>query len=111
MRSSGSETHTILIADDDEIGRELLASVLEDEGHTIVAAATGTDALTILRSQEIDLALLDVMMPGQTGFSVCREVKADKSTRLTPVVLVTGLANVSDRVLGIEAGADDFITK
>ena len=103
--------HTILIADDDEISRELLARVLEHEGHRAVLAATGTDALKIVREQHIDLVLLDVMMPGETGFSVCREIKAEKATRLTPVVLITGLANRTDRVLGIEVGADDFIHK
>jgi putative two-component system response regulator len=100
-----------VVADDDDLNRDLLSSILESEGHRVLAAADGAEALRLLRNNPVDLALLDVMMPGQTGFSVCREVKSDPATRLIPVVLVTGLANKSDRVLGIEAGADDFLSK
>ena len=67
--------------------------------------------MQILLEQTVDLALLDVMMPGQTGFAVCRAVKSNPETRLIPVVLVTGLSKLEDRVLGIECGADDFLSK
>jgi putative two-component system response regulator len=104
-------THRVLVADDDENSRSLLVDLLEAEGHEVLAASEGTAALAILREESIDLALLDVMMPGATGFAICREAKASKATRLIPIVLVTGLANSSDRVLGLDAGADDFICK
>jgi putative two-component system response regulator len=101
----------ILVADDDDSSRRLLTDLLEGEGHEVLAVSDGTVARNILRERHIDLALLDVMMPGETGFSICRELKSSKATRLTPVVLVTGLANSSDRILGIEVGADDFLNK
>ena len=71
----------------------------------------GDEALKILQSQAVDLALLDVMMPRRTGFDLCRAIKSDANTRLIPVVLVTGLDNTDDRVQGIECGADDFLSK
>jgi putative two-component system response regulator len=115
MSISGSDAgvipHRILIADDDDSSRGLLMDLLEAEGHEVLAAADGTAALHILRKGAVDLALLDVMMPGETGFSICRQLKSSKATRFIPVVLVTGLANSSDRILGIEVGADDFLSK
>src|SRR5258708_15107691 len=104
-------SHRILVADDDASSRTLLVDILEGEGHQVLVAADGHEALKIFHENLIDLALLDVMMPGQTGFSICRQVKGHRETRLIPVVLVTGLASVSDRVLGIEVGADDFLSK
>ncbi|MGH9783413.1 MAG: response regulator [Terriglobia bacterium] len=102
---------TILVADDQEAYRCLLSDLLEDEGCKVIGAADGDEALKILRSEAIDLALLDVMMPRRTGFAVCRTVKSDPSTCLIPVVLVTGLDNTDDRIQGIECGADDFLSK
>jgi putative two-component system response regulator len=89
----------------------LLIALLEEDGHEVLSVADGREALKLVRERHVDLVLLDVMMPGETGFSICRELKADRVTRLIPVVLVTGLSSVSDRVLGIEAGADDFLNK
>ncbi len=103
--------HRILVAEDDDRNRELLTDLLEGEGHEVFPAADGLAAHDILRRRTIDLALLDVMMPGETGFSICHELKSSKATRFIPVVLVTGLANSADRILGIEAGADDFLSK
>ena len=104
-------SHRILVADDDEGSRDLLVGLLEDEGNEVFATADGFEALRMFREHPIDLALLDVMMPGTTGFSVCREVKACQATKLTPIILVTSLTGVSDRILGIEVGADDFLSK
>ncbi len=102
---------TILIADDEEANREYLSMLLDTQGYRTVAAADGTQALEILRSRHLDLALLDVMMPGQTGYAVCSAAKSDPTTRLIPVVLITGLNRSEDRIKGIEAGADDFLSK
>lgn len=102
---------TILVADDDPANREILTVFLEDEGYRVVTAPDGDQALLFLEREDVDVVLLDVLMPGQTGFSVCRALRARPETRLLPVVLVTGLNGVQDRVLGIEAGADDFLNK
>ena len=102
---------TILIADDEEANREVLSELLEYEGYRTIPANDGSEALRLLRSQHVDLALLDVMMPGCTGFSVCRQAKSDPSTRLIPLVLVTGLNRSEDRIKGIDSGADDFLSK
>ena len=102
---------TILVADDNESIREPLTELLRLQGYTVIAVDNGEQALLEISSQPVDLALLDVMMPGQSGFSVCRAVKSRPETRLIPVVLVTGLGSADDRIRGIEAGADDFLNK
>ncbi len=101
----------VLVADDSAANRELLSDMLKPFGHTVTCVADGEEALQVMRGQRVDLALLDVMMPRRTGFAVCRSVKSDPATCLTPVVLVTGLSNVEDRIQGIECGADDFLNK
>jgi putative two-component system response regulator len=102
---------TILVADDLEENREVLAELLRSQGHRVVLAVDGEEASELLATGPIDLALLDVMMPRRTGFAVCRDIKSKMDTRLLPVVLITGLNSTEDRVLGIECGADDFLTK
>ena len=102
---------TILVADNLEAYRSLLNDLLEEQGYKVVCAVDGEDALNILRSQTIDVALLDVMIPSRAGFAVCRAIKSDPKTCLIPVVLVTGLNNIEDRIQGIDCGADDFISK
>ena len=102
---------TVLVADDMEAYRSLFNDLLEDQGYQVICAADGEEALKILHSQAVDLALLDVMMPRRTGFDVCRTIKSDPETRLIPVVLVTGLDSTNDRIQGIESGADDFLSK
>lgn len=102
---------TILVADDSESNRDLLSDLLRSEGYRVATASDGLSALEALRRQRIDLAILDVMMPYETGFAVCRALKLDPETRLTPVVLVTALSDADDRLHGIECGADDFLSK
>jgi putative two-component system response regulator len=111
MTEQQAPTATILLADDELANLESLSHLLETEGYRVFCALDGESALKVLRSSPIDLALLDVMMPKCTGFDVCRAIKADPSTRLIPVVLVTSLAEIEDRLQGIEAGADDFLSK
>lgn len=105
------QSGTVLVADDNEGCRRLFRDLLEDQGYKVVCASDGDEALDCFSGVPFDVALLDVMMPRRTGFSVCRAVKTDARTRLVPVVLVTGLDNVEDRVQGIECGADDFLSK
>ncbi len=102
---------TVLVADDSEDNRESLCHLLRLHGYRVVSAEDGTQALEALAREPIDLALLDVMMPHCTGFAVCRAVKARPETRLIPVVLITGLGNIENRIQGIESGADDFLSK
>lgn len=111
MASQRTRTPSILVADDNRPNRELLCLWLEAEGYEAISAEDGSQALNLLRSGQIDLALLDVLMPGHSGFAVCRVIKSQPDTRLVPVVLVTGLANSEDRIQGIESGADDFLCK
>ena len=102
---------TILCVDDIEANLELLESILVSRGYTVVTAAGGQDALSKLKSQPIDLVLLDVMMPGMNGFDVCRQIKGDQKLRNIPVILITALSAREDRIRGIEAGAEEFLSK
>jgi len=103
---------TILVADDSDAGRMVLATLLNAECYNVLEASDGPAALRALENgQAIDLAMLDVVMPGLDGVSVCRTIKSNPHRRLTPVILVTGLSAVEDRIRGIEAGADDFVSK
>ncbi len=111
MIQTFSPATTILVADDSCANLELLSALLSDEGYRVVCVLDGEQAITALKNQPIDLALLDVMMPGQTGFAVCRAVKSNPDTCLIPIILVTGLTESSDRIQGIECGADDFLQK
>lgn len=101
----------MLVADDDAALRAGLRRMLQTEGLQVLTAADGAEALAAIRAERPDVVLLDVLMPVLDGFQVCAEVKADADTRLTPVVLLTALGAVEDRVRGIDAGADDFLTK
>jgi len=101
----------ILIVDDDTANRELLESVLEISNFSVVSAGDGRQALIEFERTSPDLVLLDVQMPILDGFVVCRKLKSNPATRLTPVVLVTALSATEDRVRGLEAGADDFLIK
>lgn len=102
---------TILIADDDNISRELLQEILTCEGFEVILAGDGQEAVDVFGRFRPDIVLLDLQMPRLDGLEVCRRIKADPDTRLVPIVLVTALSHVDDRVRGIRAGADDFLTK
>lgn len=111
MFNLASGKATILVADDDDVNRELLSDILIGEGYKVVWAEDGDQALHTISTRTVDLALLDVMMPGKTGFDVCQSIKSNSETRFIPVVLVTGLTSVDERIRGIRSGADDFLSK
>jgi DNA-binding response OmpR family regulator len=101
----------ILIVDDEPFNIDYLEQVLEELGYETIRAVNGQAALEKVASEAPDLILLDVMMPGMDGFTVCRILKGDDSTRLIPIVIMTALDAPHDRIQGIRAGADDFLTK
>lgn len=102
---------TVLVVDDLAANVELLRQLLVRDGHRVCTATNGRGALDAMVSEQPDLVLLDIMMPGPNGFDVCRAIKSNPPTRLTPVVLITALSDTEDRIQGINAGADDFLTK
>lgn len=104
-------TGTILVADDESANRELLQEFLGAKGFQVIAVPDGVSALQELSTGEIDLVLLDVMMPELNGFEVCEKIKANPATYLTPVIIITALSDKQDRIAGIKVGADDFLTR
>ena len=101
----------VLVVDDTPHNVKLLVDLLSVKDYAVVTATTGEDALSKVAAEEPDLVLLDVMMPGLSGYDVCRKLRADPGTALLPVVLVTSLDPREERVKGIECGADDFLSK
>src|ERR1700686_988969 len=104
-------TGTILVADDQAANRELLEELLTAEGYKVASVSNGTAALEQLSIVPIDLVLLDVMMPQLNGFQTCEKIKANPETYLIPVILITALSDKQDRIEGIKAGADDFLSR
>ena len=101
----------ILCVDDEPPNLTLLEALLVPRGYEVVKSENGQDALARISEQKIDLVLLDVMMPGLDGFEVCRRIKDNEQNRAIPVVMITAMTAREDRVRGIEAGAEDFISK
>src|SRR5215813_8816683 len=104
-------TARILVVDDVPANVKLLEARLSAEYFDVVTASNGTEALAIAARAECDIILLDVMMPDMDGFEVCRRLKSSPATHFIPVLMVTALDSPADRVRGLEAGADDFLTK
>ncbi len=109
--SGGARPPLILVVDDNPLNVEPLCDLLEAMGYRVAEAYNGADALRAVQENPPDLILLDIMMPGMNGFEVCRRLKADPRSGKIPVVFVTALAETEDKVAGIEAGGDDFLTK
>jgi putative two-component system response regulator len=110
-QSPQSATGTILVADDQAPNRELLDELLTAQGFRVVTVPDGAAAVEELSKTQVDLVLLDVMMPHLNGFEVCEKIKSNPETYLIPVVLLTALSDKQDRIEGIKAGADDFLTR
>jgi len=100
--------YRILVADDEAEIREVLRLYLEKEGYEIVEAADGTEAVRLIKEEQIDLALLDIMMPGMDGYRVLRNVREENNL---PVIMLSAKSSDSDKILGLDLGADDYITK
>jgi DNA-binding response OmpR family regulator len=102
---------TILVVDDSPTARELITNILQSRGFKTMTASNGKEALHKAQSESPDLILLDVVMPGQNGFQVCRQLKTEDSTKDIKVILVTSKNQKSDRFWGLKQGADDYLVK
>src|SRR5262249_24335136 len=111
VSASAPVAGTILIADDNRVNRLLLARGLEREGHTIVFADTGREALDLLRRSRFDLLVLDVFMPEPAGYEVLAELKAAPHLRDTPVIMTSALDELDSVVKCVEMGAEDYLPK
>src|SRR5512140_1751206 len=102
---------TLLLLESVEINRRVLRSILRDEGYRILEASHAREAFALLKSQKVDLVVLDLVMPEISGLDFCRVVKANRDTRFTPVLIMTSLLGVDSEVAGIASGADEFLVK
>ena len=101
-------SHKILVVDDDDALREMVGLVLSGAGYEPVFAADGISAVEVFKSVEPDLVLLDIMLPGQSGIEVCKQIRSFSGT---PIVMLTAKGDTEDVVAGLEAGADDYVVK
>jgi len=111
LRTTEDRAAHILVVDDLPANTQMLEALLTREGYRVTIAEDGAQALEEVAKERPDLVLLDILMPNVDGYEVCRQLKSDPSTRLIPVVLVTGLTDTDSRIRGIEVGADDFMAK
>jgi len=109
--SRSTQTHRVLVVEDDPDIALLLARSLTRAGYAVDQLSNGADALVALRQSLPDLLLLDLMLPGLDGIEICRALRADPFTAALPIIMLTARAEESDRIVGLELGADDYITK
>jgi DNA-binding response OmpR family regulator len=109
--SEGETTRRVLVAEDEAHIRELVRLHLSLEGWDVLEAATGQDALDRLRAEPVDMVVLDIMLPGLDGITVLRAMRRGGPNAGTPVLLLTARREESDKVLGLDSGADDYLTK
>ena len=102
------QSKRILVVDDDQQIRELLQSYLEKNGYAVTALEDGSGLMEQLNGRPVDLVILDIMMPGEDGFSLCRKVRAESEI---PIIMLTASAEETDRIIGLELGADDYVAK
>lgn len=107
MQVTSANAKILIVEDDPEIGK-LLALTVHENGMTPTVAEDGHVMNALLRSNEFDLIILDVMLPGEDGLSICRRIRSEKTT---PIILLTALGEEVDRIVGLEVGADDYVTK
>ncbi|MBS1154012.1 MAG: response regulator, partial [Myxococcaceae bacterium] len=102
---------TVLIVDDTRVGRMLVDTVLKADGHQVIEAESGLEALEMLEQIRPDLIILDVRMPGMDGFELCAKIKANPEVRRIPVIFLSAACSLDERVKGLSVGGDDFIRK
>lgn len=108
--SSGAPQKALVVEDDPDIG-QLLTHYLQKAGFTPTLLTAGRDAVTQARRESFDVVILDLMLPGMDGLEVCRALRADPTTAQLPIIMLTAKGEESDRIVGLELGADDYITK
>src|SRR3989449_9012802 len=106
-----SDTGSVLVVDDDQRNVRLMESILRSSGYQVLKAYNGEDALQVVENDSPDLLLLDVMMPKMSGFELSQRLKGRYQTRLLPIIMVTALNALEDKVQALEYGADDFLSK
>lgn len=110
--AEGKKAHrTVLVADDEKDIVDLVSYNLTREGFDVLAAADGLESLKIIRKHRPDIVILDWMMPGMDGLEVCRRLRQDPETSRIPVIMLTAKSDTVDKILGLEMGADDYVTK
>lgn len=101
----------ILVVDDEENIVELIRFNLENNGYRVITAQNGSEALKIAKMEQPQLVLLDLMLPGMDGYDVCKEIRKDNNISNTPIIMITAKGEELDKILGLELGADDYLTK
>lgn len=111
MEFTDGEQRTVLVVEDDDALRETLAYNLRAEGYQVLLASNGVTALELARAQQVALVLLDIMLPRLDGLEVCRQLRARPETAQTAILMLTARGEETDKVVGLELGADDYVTK
>jgi len=101
----------ILVVDDEAVLTETIAYNLEQEGYQVITAADGSSALNAVHNEHPDLIVLDIMLPGIDGLEVCRQLRREDDTATVPIIMLTAKSDEIDKVVGLEVGADDYVTK